>query len=169
MRINLDWTEENITDEDIARFWSLVRKTESCWIWTGPKTCGYGIFYLNQKCEKVRAHRFSFLLSRGYLTHSNKLIVLHKCPEKHRKDCVNPNHLKEGDCAENNFDAIKMGKKILRGSEVGFSILTEQDVEDMRNIYRNFKISYPKLGKCFGVGKATVKNIMNRKSWKPVP
>src|SRR5213593_4876701 len=32
--------------DEIARFWSKVQKTESCWLWEGAKDAkGYGLFY----------------------------------------------------------------------------------------------------------------------------
>lgn len=54
------------------RFWSRVRKTESCWIWIGPLNGrGYGNFrphnntWARKNIPTIGAHRFSMLLSVG--------------------------------------------------------------------------------------------------------
>jgi hypothetical protein len=43
----------NLTDKDIARFWTHVAKTETCWLWTA--CCrwgkGYGAFRLRDKAH----------------------------------------------------------------------------------------------------------------------
>jgi hypothetical protein len=168
MKTNFDWIAEHISESDMDRFWSQVEKTDSCWIWKGITSKGYGVFYLNQVRNKVRAHRFSFLLSRGYLTESDKICVLHKCPGAHRRDCVNPNHLSEGDARENNLDSFKMGRRIARGSEVAAAKLNDEDVQLIRDIYGEFSVSYKILGKYFGVCRSIIKNVVSGRSWKHV-
>jgi HNH endonuclease len=70
------------------RFWSLVDKTDSCWIWKGP-TAGAGYGVLRFQGERIYAHRFSYEL-------------YHRCEPEHTIDhlcrnrlCVNPTHLED--------------------------------------------------------------------------
>ncbi len=89
----------------ITKFWSKVIKTNSCWLWTGTKIRakpdmleGYGQFYY--KGGSVRAHRFSYELSKGKI--SAGLTIDHLC---RRPPCVNPDHL----------EAVTPRENILRG------------------------------------------------------
>lgn len=76
------------TSEQVkARFWSHVKKTPSCWLWTrGATTDGYGVFSLGLK--SVGAHRFSYLTTHGKILEG--LQIDHLCRVRH---CVNPAHL----------------------------------------------------------------------------
>jgi HNH endonuclease len=69
-----------------SRFWSKVKKTESCWVWMAGTNGRYGLFKLNDKDEK--AHRISYFLTRGPIPEG--LSVDHLC---FNKLCVNPEHL----------------------------------------------------------------------------
>src|SRR5713101_4375739 len=87
-------------------FWSYVKKTQSCWIWTGSRTgtSGYG------KCsvgngKEVSAHRRSWELENGEIPKG--LWVLHHCDNK---ICVNPSHLFLGTRSDNMKDAVKKGR-----------------------------------------------------------
>lgn len=72
-----------------TRFWRMVNKTETCWLWTGcANRKGYGQFRPTPKrCEG--AHRYSWALSHGPIQPG--LYVDHIC---HVRNCVNPEHLR---------------------------------------------------------------------------
>jgi hypothetical protein len=76
------------------RFWSKVKKTNTCWNWIGAKSNGYGRF--REKNKSLAAHRFSLKL------HGIKLIkglhVDHLC---RNPACVNPEHLEQVTCRIN--------------------------------------------------------------------
>lgn len=85
------------SDSQLDKFWSLVDKTDDCWIWRGSltsKTCHYGRICFNQK--RYQAHRLSYYLSgKPWLVNS---VICHLC---NNKQCVNPDHLILGSHATN--------------------------------------------------------------------
>jgi hypothetical protein len=91
--------------ELLKRFESNVRKTETCWVWTGltinngqRERYGYlaGIYGAGRYAGKLRAHRLAYLLFKGDL--AEELVVDHLCENKL---CVNPDHLEAVDTTEN--------------------------------------------------------------------
>lgn len=84
-----------VKQDPIARFYAKLRKTDSCWLWTGNKGWdGYGHFWLDGR--DVMAHRFSYELHRGQIP--DGLTIDHLC---RNKSCVNPEHLDPCTAAEN--------------------------------------------------------------------
>src|SRR4051794_13702756 len=49
----------------IERFWGSVDKSGDCWIWTGARRRGYGVFRLSNPRRMVDAHRFSLEQALG--------------------------------------------------------------------------------------------------------
>ena len=89
----------------VERFWGNVKKTSSCWLWTGYKEKdGYGRFRVGRG-KRMRAHRFSWLYLRGDIP-ENK-IICHKCDNP---ICVNPDHLFVGTHKENTTDMFNKGR-----------------------------------------------------------
>lgn len=69
-----------------ARFLAKVEKTETCWLWTGFRRRGYGIFRLNER--SLQAHRVAYELFVGPIP--DGLQLDHLC---RNRACVNPAHL----------------------------------------------------------------------------
>lgn len=81
-------------------FWSLVKKTDSCWIWCGYRTKrGYGRY------NGVLAHRIAWILEHGPLP--EEIDVLHSCDNPR---CVNPAHLFPGTVVDNVQDMCQKGR-----------------------------------------------------------
>lgn len=94
------------------RFWAEVRKTDTCWIWTGVlNDQGYG--QLSIRNRAVYAHRISYEMHVG--TIPDGWHVDHRC---HTRSCVRPDHLRAttpGQNAQNHQGARRNSKSGVRG------------------------------------------------------
>jgi hypothetical protein len=74
---------------EAERFWEKVRKTETCWLWTGTSVNGYGYFHLGRERSKnVSAHRWAYANANGPIPEG--LEIDHLCRVR---ACVRPDHL----------------------------------------------------------------------------
>jgi hypothetical protein len=98
----------------ISRFWSKVKKSRGCWIWTGArnsKRTKSGVLQSNRygrmivAKRSIYAHRFSYEINIGAIP--KDACVLHKCDEM---GCVNPRHLRLGSITDNNRDMWRKGR-----------------------------------------------------------
>src|SRR5690242_17489981 len=89
------------------RFWSKVKKTSGCWLWTRSRTkAGYGQFTVRKVSQQpLYAHRIAWMLMRGKIPDGKH--VLHDCDVRH---CVNPDHLFLGTQQDNNEDRDRKGR-----------------------------------------------------------
>jgi len=78
-----------------SNFWAKVKKTDTCWLWTGSTTkLGYGQFRVGKKIK--RAHRIAYELLKEPIPEN--LVLDHLCRVR---NCVNPNHLQPVTIREN--------------------------------------------------------------------
>jgi len=82
-------------------FLKKIKKTDSCWLWTGAiATTGYGIISIKDSVtnrrKSIYAHRVSFTLFKGDIP--GRLVIDHLCMNK---ICVNPEHLEAVTTTEN--------------------------------------------------------------------
>lgn len=139
-------------------FWGWVKKTETCWLWTGGTTTfGYGVY----GTPSQGAHRLSWVEHFGPIP--DGLFVLHNCPGGDNPACVNPSHLFLGTHAENMQDAKRKGRNA-SGTRHGHAKLDEAKVREIRTEAAN-GVCQRRLGERFGVSYATICNIVKRKSW----
>jgi hypothetical protein len=113
------------------RFWAKVDKRgdNECWLWLGGKN-RYGKFSDGQ--NSIGAHCYSWKLHRGAIPDGK--CVLHDCPGGDNPLCVNPNHLKLGTQAENQWDKVAKGRQA-KGSQQGHSRLTESEVLAIKSAF----------------------------------
>lgn len=84
------------------RFWARVNKTDTCWIWTGALSSGYGTLNVNGKTEY--AHRASVRMSGREIP--DGMYIDHLC---RNPPCVNPDHL----------EVVTPRENVLRGEAPG--------------------------------------------------
>lgn len=143
------------------RFANKIIFTKDCWLWKAAVgNSGYGKYRFGKK--QVYAHRYSWSLFFGEIPAGME--VLHKCDVR---TCVNPKHLFLGTQKENMEDKVKKGREA-RGEDNGFSKLTKQEVEEIRQlyVYGSSQFSQRALAKKYKVHQKTIFNIVNNKMWK---
>lgn len=155
-----------ITDV-LTRFWRKVRKTDSCWLWTGtPNRDGYGRFRygLSNKYGGVEkmAHRVSWELANGAIPEG--MVICHKCDNP---PCVNPDHLFMGTSLDNSRDRDQKGRT-LSGERNPISKLTWEKVSLIRTMRAAGSKQQP-LADMFGVSQAVISDIVLGKRWTNSP
>lgn len=131
-----------------------------CWKWRGSaNTSGYGLMKYQGKGQS--AHRVSYKVFNGPIP--DGLHILHACDHPW---CVNPAHLRAGTAVENRADCKARGRlNVKRGSENGWSKLTEENVLEIRTA----KVTAKMLAEKFGLNEGSVHNIRRGQTWKHVP
>lgn len=139
------------TLSDISRFESRINKTDSCWLWTGSSSSGYGTFGFNR--VTVKAASFSYKLYVGPIL--NKLWVLHKCDVP---ACVNPEHLFLGTQMDNVRDMMKKGRQYI-GKRC---ILPKKQQEKVLYLFGNTNTTKQTIADSFGVSQSVISRIIKR-------
>jgi DNA-binding XRE family transcriptional regulator len=134
-----------------------VLKT-NCWLWTGA-CVKYGMAWTGEKV--TGAHRFSWFLAYGTWPENN---ACHHCDTPL---CVRPDHLFDGDDQANTDDAKNKGRWP-RGSDVGFSKLTESIVLEIRKKYAD-GASQRHLAKEYNVTQPNIGFIVRGDTWNHIP
>ncbi len=145
------------------RFWSKVKKTKYCWVWTASKiNGGYGSIQKGKSGEgTICAHRLSWIIHYGKI--ENNLWVLHRCDNR---SCVRPDHLFLGTYRDNIEDMASKGRKPI-GSMCSYAKLNEKDVVIIRKLL-NKKVNHLVIAMKFGVSRKAIYDIFSGKNWKHV-
>ena len=147
-------------DKVLSIFWSKVKKTQTCWLWTGMTNrtkYPYGVY------RRCYAHRFSWMLYFGKIP--KKMCVCHKCDVRF---CVNPKHLWLGTRKENNQDMWKKGRgkgKPPSGERNPNAKLTEIQVKQIRSLYIPKLKNSQQLADQFNVHLSTIHRIVFKRNW----
>jgi hypothetical protein len=84
-----------MNESDVERFWSKVKKTDTCWEWVGTlHVSNYGCFKVGGRV--LKSHRVAYELLIGPIPPG--LVIDHLCRNTR---CVNPAHLEPVTNAEN--------------------------------------------------------------------
>lgn len=148
-----------LTKEQADTVWKFVSvgAATDCWPWTGSlDTKGYGRLGLNG--VSYRAHRL-VLASSGLFS---SLPVRHLC---NNTRCVNPKHLRFGTYKEQSNDQ-KLAGTWTHGDTHGLAKLTSEVVLKLREESNTRSQRY--LARKYGISKANVYNIQQRKTWKHI-
>jgi hypothetical protein len=136
-----------------------VRKTKTCWLWTGPVfklRGGYGCFTMRSAgLIQQRAHRVSWKLHKGPIKPGDH--VLHSCDNPL---CVNPKHLFLGDQPMNMRDKVAKSRQN-RGETHGRRKLTEAQARAIKNDPRRQR----EIADDYGISVPTVSDIKRGYSW----
>lgn len=159
------------------RFWLKVKKTDSCWLWTGGKTTfGYGVIGIGEdgNYKNIGAHVASWIMHRGRVPKG--MCVLHNCPGGDNPACVNPEHLWVGTKKQNTQDMVKKGRGVWGntfGERHAFAKLNEATVREIRRLYaerpkpiKKGSKGYAVLAREFGVSETLIKFVVTKKLWK---
>jgi hypothetical protein len=144
------------------RFWSRVRKTSKCWIWTGTnlgEKKKYGVMRVGGK--SMRAHRISWVIHFGSIP--SGMCVCHKCDNP---VCVRPDHLFLGTDLDNVKDRDTKGRTA-KGERGGNAKLTERQVAKIRKRLAKGEL-HREIAKAFGVGRSLIGYIARNQLWKVV-
>lgn len=142
------------------RFWSRVRQTDTCWLWTGSTNRhGYGYVGVPGYRRPILAHRVAWELTNGLIPRG--LLVLHRCDNP---PCVRPDHLFIGTHADNMQDAKEKGRTT-QGQRNAASKLTDERVLLIRRRFAVEDITISALAREYGVGPKHMSNLLKRKIW----
>jgi len=132
---------------------------EECWPWLAAVNAkGYGV--IRDEDTMRLAHRIAWVFENGSIP--DGLCVLHSCDTP---ACVNPKHLFLGTNMDNTTDMIQKGRMAV-GSKIKSSVLTDDDVREIRLLYCPFIVTQEYLAERFGVTRATISRIINRQQWQ---
>ncbi len=137
------------------RFRKKVRVNAStgCWDWlayTNPK--GYGMF--GYKSTVLLAHRYIWEQFNGPIP--PKMFILHQCDNP---TCVNPQHLFLGSHQDNMKDMTVKRRQAL-GQRNGKATLSDQAVNDIRNIYTGRYGQITELARIYNVSTSCINGIV---------
>ena len=151
----------NVSD----RLWTKVEKRgpTDCWPFTGGLgSQGRGIISLGGK--NIYASKAAWIVTHGPV--NDGVWVLHTCDNGR---CCNPAHLFLGTPQDNSADMDSKGRRVtLRGEQDPKSILTDQKVRQIRQLYKPRQFSQFKLAAMFGVRRTTIQSVLNGSNWAHV-
>lgn len=179
------WKSRTSFDQDLPiedRFWARVKKTDTCWLWTGSRLpLGYGVLGRKDRGER-RANRIAWELASGEPIPSG-YVVCHVCdnPPCIRNDDAGTyevngvshpryGHLFLATMKDNSRDMIAKGRHWTNGhpgETNGYAKLTENAVREIRRRASNGERG-KKLAIEFNISSGHVSAVVLRRAWRHV-
>lgn len=149
---------QGLSPDFVSRFWEQVIISESCWIWNGRITRGYGYLLSGFNHGYVKAHRASWLIHFGPIP--DGLCVLHDCPDGDNSRCIRPSHLWLGTRVENVADMNDKGRHGSNSTWMKgrFISITDSEIEEMLLLW-NSGITQRELALRFRISKGYVQEL----------
>jgi DNA-binding transcriptional regulator YiaG len=119
--------------------------------------------FLSKKNSRkyVAVHR---LVAESFIANpNNHPVVNHKDGDKLNNVSTNLEWITQSDNAKHSNQTGLT--TILRGSQIGNSKLSEQDIKDIREIWSKGRVSQYKLAELFGMSQCHISDIVNHKRW----
>ena len=140
------------------KLWDKIDKTDTCWLWTGHISDGYGKVGYNNKVWGV--HR---LVLDDYRGLPLKMYALHTCDVR---SCANPLHLYAVTQKQNVQDMFRRGRgNRPKGERNNHNKLTTEQVLQIRELHAQGAVGR-KLALEFGVTPSNIGYIVRGKTWK---
>ena len=145
-----------------TRFWKMVKKTDSCWVWKGTQ---FGHGYGNFRCcgDSCPAHRMSWIITHGRIP--EKMHVLHHCDNRL---CVRPSHLWIGTHMDNVIDKVKKKRHDFGEKHPG-GRLTEKQIIEIRSLYKPHVMTAKIISEKYGISISNVYSIVKNIIWRHIP
>lgn len=156
-----------LTSKQIERFWSKVKRTSGCWLWSNALSIGgYGKLSLNSKV--YYAHKISAFLAGKLLSPlksevgAKGEIIMHTCDNR---KCVNPLHLIIATQKENIQDAKKKGRRAdISGEKNPNAKVSALDVKLIKTLVNNLKNK--DIADMFNLKPTQVYSIASGRTWR---
>lgn len=150
-----------MTVTEKLELYSIPEPMSGCILWIGATDSnGYG--RVNVNGTTMLAHRLSYQIYSGGA--GRYLHVLHKCDNP---GCINPRHLFRGTDADNVRDKINKGRQPQGSTHYG-AILSEDNVREIRQLWKTSGKTQREIGLMYGVTQMTIASLLTGKSWKSV-
>ena len=116
--------------------------------------------------EKVKNYQLHRLIANAFIPNpDNKIYVNHIDSNRENNSLGN---LEWVTFEENVKHGYELGYASNKGSNNGFSVLTEEQVLEMRRKRENDKLTYQQLAAQYNVSYGCVAGIIQRKNWKHI-
>lgn len=146
----------------LARYASTIPDENGCLIWLGAQRNGYGAIKIDGKV--FSAHCVAFVAAGGAI--GSGCVVGHKCDVKL---CVNPEHLECITIQQNNEDMqSRRVRHAPRGNELPQSVLDEELVLRIRELYKPKAFSYRKIARLLNLSESIVQKVVYGHTWTHV-
>lgn len=162
MKLTIGAAEVELTDKDVARFWSKVdrRGDDECWEWKARHRheFGYGVFSVGKL--NAGAHRVAYAIGND---NPGSMLVCHECDNP---ACCNPRHLFAGSIDDNNKDKHRKGRALgaHKGGGHHNAKLNEDAVSSIKRL-RRLGVKQAEVASMFGVNRTLVSMIENGRRW----